>query len=266
MAQPAPEDEDVLTSYFPNPPPFYKHFTPKNLDALSQFKSAQDIDANTPLTTPQLLQLPTELRYLVPPAPPSPSTEYSVFGKKTTITALDDYPEAMQAIRTRLQTHPMTGEPVLDWTYEQLYPSTTSWSSLDRQAYLFRFLRSIVLSYIELLGIMAQDPTSEAKDEKLKDVLTLALNMHALVNEYRPHQARETLIREMERQVERKRREVEGVRRIGETVREVLGGFERGVAEVREEVDGGAREVGEDERRRDRQREMWGVMDEVLGH
>ncbi|KAF2439585.1 hypothetical protein P171DRAFT_422197 [Karstenula rhodostoma CBS 690.94] len=266
MAQPAPEDEDVLTSYFPNPPPFYKHFTPKNLAALAQFQSAQDTAPDTPLTTAQLLQLPTELRYLVPPAPPSPSAEYSVFGKKTTVNALDDYPEAMQAIRTRLQTHPVTGEVVLDWSYEQLYPSTTSWSSLDRQAYLFRFLRSIVLSYVELLGVMAQDPTSAAKDEKLKDVLTLALNMHALVNEYRPHQARETLIREMERQVERKKGEVEGVRRMGERVREVLAGFERGGGEGRVEVDGVGTEVGDEERRTQRQREMWGVMDEVLGH
>ncbi|KAK7185652.1 hypothetical protein PSPO01_08338 [Paraphaeosphaeria sporulosa] len=266
MAQPAPEDEDVLTSYFPAPPPFYKHFTPKNLDALSQFKTTHSIDEDAALTTQQLLQLPTELRYLVPPAPPSPSAAYSVFGKKTTLHALEDYPDTMAAIRSRLLTHPVSGDPVLDWTYEQLYPSSPTWSSLDRQAYLFRFLRSIVLSYIELLGIMAQDPTSEAKDEKLKDVLTLALNMHALVNEYRPHQARETLIREMERQGERKRGEVEGVRRMGERVEEGLAVFERSGVEGREEIDGAAGEVSDEERRRERQRETWGVLDEVLGH
>ncbi|KAL1610106.1 Mediator of RNA polymerase II transcription subunit 7 [Paraconiothyrium brasiliense] len=264
MAQPATEDEDVLTSYFPNPPPFYKHFTPKNIDALAQFKSDQNIENGTTPTAAQLLQLPTELRYLVPPAPPSPTTEYSVFGKKTTINALDDYPEVMQAIRTRLQTHPITGDVVLDWTYEQLYPSSSNWSSLDRQAYLFRFLRSIIISYIELLGIVAQDPKSSAKDEKLKDILTLALNMHALVNEYRPHQARETLIREMERQVERKRAEIEGVEKMKERVQEVLEGLEKGTVESKSEgeiVD----EASDEERRKGRQREMWGVMNEVLG-
>lgn len=265
MAQPPLEDEDVLNSYFPNPPPFYKHFTSKNLDALAQFKSDQNIEDDAPLSAAQLLQLPAELRYLIPPAPPSPTTEYSVFGKKTTINAVDDYPEVMQAIRTRLQTHPVTGDVVLDWTYEQLYPSSTNWSSLDRQSYLFRFLRSIILSYIELLGIVAQDPTSSAKDEKLKDILTLALNMHALVNEYRPHQARETLIREMERQVERKRAEIEGVRKMGDRVREVLEGFERSSVEGKEESENVSIEASDEEKRQERQREMWSVMDEVLG-
>ncbi|KAJ4350036.1 Mediator of RNA polymerase II transcription subunit 7 [Didymosphaeria variabile] len=265
MAQLSPEDEDALTSYFPNPPPFYKHFTPKNIDALAQFKSDQNIENDTAITTAQLLQLPTELRYLVPPAPPSPTTEYSVFGKKTTMNALDDYPEVMQAIRTRLQTHPITGDVVLDWTYEQLYPSSSNWSSLDRQAYLFRFLRSIILSYIELLGTVAQDPMSNARDEKLKDVLTLALNMHALVNEYRPHQARETLIREMERQVERKRAEVEGVERMAERVKEVLEGFKKGIVEGKGESES-VEDVSDEERQKERQREMWDVMDEVLGH
>ncbi|KAF9728836.1 hypothetical protein PMIN06_002474 [Paraphaeosphaeria minitans] len=265
MAQPAPEDEDVLTSYFPAPPPFYKHFTPKNLDALTAFQTTHDMPAPSALTPAQLLQLPTELRYLVPPAPPAPSASYSVFGKKTTLNALEDYPETMAAIRTRLLTHPVTGDTVLDWSYEQLYPASPTWSSLDRQAYLFRFLRSIVLCYIELLGVMAQDPAGEAKDEKLKDVLTLALNVHALVNEYRPHQARETLIREMERQVERKRGEVEGVRRMAERVEEVLAGFERGGGEEKEERKGGVEEFSEEERRMERQRDMWGIMDEVLG-
>lgn len=272
MAQPQEED-DVLTSYFPNPPPFYKHFTPKNLDALSHFKDQHNLSENATLTPTQLLDLPTELRYLVPPAPPVPSTEYTVFGKKTKLDRLDDYPEVMSQIRSRLQHHPAApSEPILDWSYEQLYPSSSTLSFAARQQYLFRFLRSMVLSYIEVLGIVAQDPTSEAKEEKLGDLLTLVLNMHALINEYRPHQARETLIREMERQVERKRGEVEGVRRMGERVREVLRGIGKGVVEAEAEAEaeekgkeGGEVESGGEERRLERQREMWGVMDEVLG-
>ncbi|KAF1965154.1 hypothetical protein BU23DRAFT_585182 [Bimuria novae-zelandiae CBS 107.79] len=272
MAQPPPiEEDDVLTSYFPNPPPFYKHFTPKNLDAFAQFKDQHNITDNASLTPTQLLELPTELRYLVPPAPPSPSAEYTVFGRPTKLTRLDDFPEVMGQIRQRLLRHPLAGPEVaeaivLDWEYEQLYPSSSSsFSFADRQNYLFRFLRSIILSYIELLGIVAQEPTAAARDQKLKDILTLALNMHALVNEYRPHQARETLIGETERQVERKRKEVEGVREMSVRVREVLEGFERGGGGIREEKAAVVREVGEEERRVQRQREMWGVLDEVLG-
>jgi hypothetical protein len=36
--------------------------------------------------------------------------------------------------------------------------------------------------------------------------------------------------------------------------------------ERREQADGVVGEVGEEERRKERQRAMWGVMDEVLGH
>ena len=265
MAQP-PEEDDALTSYFPNPPPFYKYFTPKNLDALAEYKDQNNITENATFTPAQLLDLPTELRYLVPPAPPVPDVEYNVFGKKTKIDRIDDYPEVMNQIRERLQHHPAApDEAVLDWTYEQLYPAADALSFADRQRYLFRFLRSIILSYIELLGVVAQDPTSEAKEEKLKDILTLALNMHALINEYRPHQARETLIREMERQVERKRGEVEGVKKMGERVKEVLDGFGSVVLEASEETESAEVEVSDEERRVERQREMWGVMDEMLG-
>lgn len=264
MAQ--PDDEDVLTSYFPNPPPFYKHFTSKNLEALAQFKDQNSIAEDASITPAQLLELPTELRYLVPPAPPTEEAEYSVFGRKTKINRIDDYPEVMNQIRERLLHHPAAPtEAVLDWTYEQLYPSSDTLSFADRQQYLFRFLRSMILSYIELLGIVAQDPASEAKEEKLKDLLTLVLNMHALINEYRPHQARETLIREMERQVERKRSEVEGVRKMGEKVTEVLDGFEKSVVEAENEKERAVVEMSDEERRIERQRELWGVMDEMLG-
>ncbi|KAJ4299061.1 Mediator of RNA polymerase II transcription subunit 7 [Kalmusia sp. IMI 367209] len=267
MAQP-PEDEEQFHSYFPNPPPFYKHFTSKNLDALAQLKEEDNItdDPDAPLTAAQILALPAELRYLVPPEPPTPDTPYSVFGKKTKINEVDDYPEVMSYIRARLWDEE-TNTGFLDWKYEQLYPSSDpDWSSLDRQTYLFRFLRSIILSYIELLGIIAQNPTTEARDKKLKDIMTLVLNMHALINEYRPHQARETLIRIMEEQVERKRAEVEGVRKMATKVKEVLDGFERGVVEAQERDKETVVEIGEEERRKERQREMWGLMDEVLGH
>lgn len=264
MAQPPPpEEEDILSSYFPNPPPFYKHFTSKNLDALSQFKDQNNIAEKTTLTPAQLLELPTELRYLVPPAPPTADTEYSVFGKKTKINRIDDYAEVVAQIRERLLQPPEN--PTLDWEYEQLYPSSSNWSSVDRQKYLFRFVRSIIVSYIELLGIVAQDPMCAAREQKLRDILTLALNMHALINEYRPHQARETLIREMERQVERKRAEVEGVKKMKERVQEVLDGFGRGVVERKEEKETVVPELTEEERKKERQREMWGVMEEMLG-
>lgn len=262
------DDEEQLVSYWPNPPPFYKHFTTKNIDALARLKEEDSItdDVSAPFTAAQILSLPAELRYLVPPEPPSADASYHVFGKQTKVNEVDDYPEVVKYIRSKLWDE-NENVGILDWTYEQLYPSADpNWSSQDRQAYLFRFIRSIIMSYIELLGIVAQDPMSPAREEKLKHIMTLVLNMHALINEYRPHQARETLLRVLEEQVDRKRAEVEGVRKMGARVKEVLEGFERGVEEAKEREEEPPSEHGEEERRKERQREMWGVMDELLGH
>jgi mediator of RNA polymerase II transcription subunit 7 len=270
--QQAQEDEDLKLAFFPPPPPFYQHFTVENRDRLEAAKKDAGIDTtsndeNAPrLSTEQVLALPTELRYLVPPEPPNDTEEFKVFGTVTKAKGSDTFNNTMEWIgRTLAADYTLT-----DWTYEQLYPSTDASSSasstLDRQRYLFRFLRSILLAYIELLGIVANNPTSDNKDDKLKDILTMVTNMHALINEYRPHQARETLIREMERQVERKRKEIEGVKQMKERVSEVLEGFGRDVpGEKTGETNEEPAISSEEERKREAQRHMWQGLDEILG-
>ncbi|PVH92109.1 hypothetical protein DM02DRAFT_620133 [Periconia macrospinosa] len=318
MAQPPPEEEEqFLTSIFPAPPPFYKHFTPTNLSALKDAqeklspntndqnsnKNSKDASSSsfptTTLTPTQLLDLPAPLReqltYLIPPPPPDPSVEYRVFGKPTKLGGDDPFEYIMQYVRNRLW-NPDTSQGLLPlWEYERLYPADPSsksslsregagdtqmtdennnnntqttqqqgegggggdWGTLDRQTYLFRFLRSIIIKHVELLGILATDPTApappdadgngpqvilpenpfnpgtplydKAKDKVLREILNLVMNMHALINEYRPHQARETLIRVLEGQVERKKKEIEGVRRMAGRVGEALEGL-RGAA------------------------------------
>jgi mediator of RNA polymerase II transcription subunit 7 len=270
--QQAQEDEDLKLAFFPPPPPFYQHFTVENRDRLEAAKKDAGIDTTSNdeksprLSTEQVLALPTELRYLVPPEPPNDTEEFKVFGTVTKAKGSDTFNNTMEWIgRTLAADYTLT-----DWTYEQLYPSTDASSSasstLDRQRYLFRFLRSILLAYIELLGIVANNPTSDNKDDKLKDILTMVTNMHALINEYRPHQARETLIREMERQVERKRKEIEGVKQMKERIGEVLEGFGRDVpGEKTGETNEEPAISSEEERKREAQRHMWQGLDEILG-
>ena len=283
--QPPPDDEDLILSYFPDPPPFYKHFTTENVKRLKEIEEEATSDngdtkasLTMKLTTEQILALPTELRYLIPPEPPGDDDEFHVFDVVTKAKGTNVFMKNMEYI-----AHNLTMEGVFtDWKYEQLYPSgdagdtdpsssqqptTTNSATLDRQNYLFRFLRSILLNYISLLGIVAANPTSDLKEQKLKDIMTMVANMHALINEYRPHQARHTLIERMEEQVRRKREEVEGVRRMGEKVREVLAGFgavdgeDKGVVKDADVDDGVLRE---DEVRREAFKGMWKAADEVL--
>ncbi|KAI4674252.1 uncharacterized protein J4E84_010627 [Alternaria hordeiaustralica] len=288
---PTPDDEDIKLNFFPDPPPFYKHFTTENLARLKELeKEAPPEDdetksspayASTKLTVEQILALPTELRYLIPPEPPADDAEFHVFGTKEKAKGKDVFQQNMDFIAEQLKWQ----DVFPDWTYEQLYPSSSTElttddpsaqqptannsASLDRQNYLFRFLRSILMSYISLLGIVAANPTSEQKDQKLKDIMTLVANMHALINEYRPHQARQTLIAKMEEQVRKKREEVEGVRRMGEKVKEVLAGF--GGVDGEDKAGEGGEETIEDgmrareEDRRRVQRGMWEAIGEVVG-
>ncbi|KAF2267351.1 MED7-domain-containing protein [Lojkania enalia] len=256
-------EQDGPRSLYPSPPPFYKHFTTENIARLNEFREANGIGANDSsafplLSASQLLSLPAELRYLVPPEPPAEDEQYRVFNEDTKI----------RQVLPSLE----------DWHYEQLYPSPPSpvagedptsqsgWT-LDRAKYLKDLVRSLILNFVELLGIVANNPAAADKDEKLGDIATIVANMHALINEYRPHQARETLINMMEEQLERKRAEVDGIRRMKEKVEETLAEFAKTAPEslasaVSEEV--GALAIGES--RKESQRQMWRAMDEILGH
>lgn len=58
--------------------------------------------------------------------------------------------------------------------------------------------------------------------EKVYHLRIHLINIHQLINEYRPHQARETLISMMEEQLERSRKETEENRRACVQVRELM--------------------------------------------
>jgi mediator of RNA polymerase II transcription subunit 7 len=69
----ADDGEDFENFVFPPPPPYYKHFTARNLERLKEFNAVSSTEGNVGGSTSgasTLLALPPELRYLVPPEPP----------------------------------------------------------------------------------------------------------------------------------------------------------------------------------------------------
>jgi mediator of RNA polymerase II transcription subunit 7 len=85
------ETEQVYDNFIlPPPPPYYKNFTEKNLQRLKELKEAlpalegEDGDKATRAST--LLDLPPELRCLVPPEPPEDGVVQN-FGEVKTVRA-----------------------------------------------------------------------------------------------------------------------------------------------------------------------------------
>jgi hypothetical protein len=84
--------ERAVVAAFPPPPPFWKHFTSDNLNKLEHVKEEQSTPESgsrrvrkwSPADL-QSLNIPAELRYLIPPAIPK-SGSYSVFGESQSVS------------------------------------------------------------------------------------------------------------------------------------------------------------------------------------
>lgn len=147
---------------------------------------------------------------------------------------------------------------------EQLYPSApaspvngiqSDWT-LDRAFYLKKITRSILLNFLELVGVLSVSP--EQFQEKLDDLKILFANAHHLINEYRPHQARETLILMMEDQLDRAKGEVEGIKIMKQKINNVMEGLGKapvdslGTTAIEQ-----LRPLSPDNKRKEKQRQIW---------
>jgi len=78
---------------------------------------------------------------------------------------------------------------------QQMYSSTANW-----KAELKKLNKSVVAAFLDLLEILIKCPDSSERREKVETIRMLFINMHHLINEYRPVQARDTLRHMMTKQ------------------------------------------------------------------
>lgn len=192
---------------FPIPPPFYKHFTKDNIAQLRQIrkeKAGAQLEEHTGSTTLEKTKvldtatLPTELRYLIPPPLPADG-RWRTFGAQHDLHAPDPSLE--------------------DAGIEVLFPSDPA-VKLNPQPYLLSLARSLLTTFLALTGALSEDPTQYL--DRVTDLKTIVTNMHDLINQYRPHQARETLILMLEERIEKLRGEVRSIGEAGEKMEGVL--------------------------------------------
>ncbi|PSK54835.1 Mediator of RNA polymerase II transcription subunit 7 [Elsinoe australis] len=238
----------AMAAPFPNPPPYYKHFTKENLARLSEIQKSQLTAKGETGGTLDKSAMPEELRCLVPPEPPADG-KYKSFGVQHDLKQPD----------ISLAAAGIT----------QIYPSSPS--STDPTPKLIALSRAILLNFLELVGIISNNPEEAA--EKIEDLQTLFYNAHDLINQYRPHQARESLILMMEEQLERSRNEIAAVKEGREKLGDMLKSIEE-VGQVQEKeleastgTTNGERTESDTEtkERRQAQKAMWDALDSELG-
>jgi mediator of RNA polymerase II transcription subunit 7 len=234
----ADQQQQIPNAPFPAPPPFWKHFTAENVARLKDHKASVGKGG-------EQTAIPSELAYLEPPPPPQDN--YSIFGEEQTVrhnTHLPFFPFLPSVSNTHDHlldhpTNPSNNDQKISFNLPelsslgitQLYPPSSSSTSSRTQSqplqlqhqhqnYLLLLLRSLHVNFGELTTILARNPA--VKDEKLETIKNLFQNAHWLINMYRPHQARETLIALMEDQIEEGRREMEECDRVSGKVETAL--------------------------------------------
>ncbi|KAK9869941.1 hypothetical protein WA026_006039 [Henosepilachna vigintioctopunctata] len=71
---------------------------------------------------------------------------------------------------------------------KRLYPL-----HFDRRRELKKLNLSLLANFLDLLDLLVNCPDSPKRAEKVEDLSLLFIHIHHLLNEFRPHQARETL-------------------------------------------------------------------------
>ncbi|XP_033098937.1 mediator of RNA polymerase II transcription subunit 7-like [Anneissia japonica] len=105
----------------------------------------------------------------IPSPPRPPPDKYDMFGA----TFQPD-----DAIIRQLETQGL----------QRLHPK-----QFDHKEELKRLNHSILVNFLDLVDILITAPQSPHRQQKVEDINLVFIHMHHLINEFRPHQARETL-------------------------------------------------------------------------
>ncbi|KAM0454805.1 hypothetical protein ACHAPV_008178 [Trichoderma viride] len=205
------QEPHSLASTFPNPPDFWKAFTPDRIARIEELRRAHAADEGSDVegadTDVRIANLPEDLIALQPPPEPADG-RWRVFGDQY---MLDDKLPTLE--EQGIDNLPATGSSATDKDAKHY----------DRAFELKRLAKSLLLNFLELTGVMARSPADA--EAKIKDLRTIFINMHHILNEYRPHQARESAIEMMQDHLDRTRTETAAIRTQVDKARKVLEGL-----------------------------------------
>ncbi|KAI1338907.1 mediator complex, subunit Med7 [Xylariaceae sp. FL0016] len=201
------EQAQQISSTWPPPPPFWKEFQPEAVARVADLQKEQaEREGIEDASSVRLEGLPRGLRNLQPPPEPE-NGEWRVFGDRYTL--VDELPRLEGTEIQRL--FPQPEERDQDGKH------------FDRVIILKRLAKSLLLNFLELTGVLANSP--QHASDKITNIRDLFINFHHLINEYRPHQARESLISMMQAQLDKTRAETNAIRDAKDKAERILEGL-----------------------------------------
>ncbi|CCG22121.1 RNA polymerase II mediator complex subunit [Candida orthopsilosis Co 90-125] len=187
--------EDLISSLYPPPPPFVKFFTGENLAKLEEIRKTTTAIESEEGDVDSGEHIKGELKLLVPPEVPSGS-QYRGYGN-------------IWSFKDKLPN-------LKDTQWKQLY-NDANLTSETKIKELHKMMDSLLLNFVELINILSVDP--QQFEPKIKDMSLLLINFNHILNTYRPHQSRESLIMLLKRKIQAKRAEIENIESVCEDVK-----------------------------------------------
>eukprot|EP00054_Salpingoeca_dolichothecata_P011127 m.61890 g.61890 ORF g.61890 m.61890 type:complete len:228 (-) comp19312_c0_seq2:388-1071(-) len=111
--------------------------------------------------------------------------------------------------------------PLIQSLESQQLPRLYAEGDIDHIHELKALNRKLIGQFLDLINTLSDEP-KETRDEQLAQIELIFINMHHLLNEFRPHQARETMRAMLELQLKQKKELGREIKRTMENTARVL--------------------------------------------
>lgn len=222
--------QNDISALYPPPPPYIKFFTNENINKLPEYIKKKETSAsNTNDADPDgknahIEKIKNELDFLIPPSMPT-TGQYRAFGNVWQVK--DELPNLEQmgikqlynaATKQPHDNENVGKEETMEGKIEEEKGEVSIYQYKIQE--LKKMMKSLLLNYLELVSVLSVNPS--LYETKVDNIRTILVNIHHLLNEYRPHQSRESLIMLLEEQVEYKKQEIKKIEEVCDVVRKKL--------------------------------------------